>query len=346
MKNFTIVEFSDSAMEVVPSSWVDRSTGAILCYWTAHNVRAQVSACHLPNKSWAKYAVKKIWLCTDSYDKAMKKCRRLMDTSSIETEDDASVHKRQCKRPRRFMTDSSSDDESVPQMRKSVRTECVSGSPVCPQLPPPPAYESTPHRKPAGRPELDGSIMTQAEAELITQREVRHHTEGGGSAMETEMRAMWTSITRMAQRMEKMEQRLDEVLMLLRSSQSQSPPSAPVDDMLLSPCSTVTELEEFDRSLGQQERREKMQLFLTTLGGSTRGTAIRRMLRRVATNDVLKQFSLRGRKAKKAFQDLTICRVITAAFQKNFPGVTAAETEDLIGQVLKFAPHRRPAEKD
>ncbi|KAK7140241.1 hypothetical protein R3I94_012754 [Phoxinus phoxinus] len=79
--------------------------------------------------------------------------------------------------------------------------------------------------------------------------------------METEMRAMWTSITRMAQRMEKMEQRLDEVLMLLRSSQSQSPPSAPVDDMLLSPCSTVTELEEFDRSLGQQERRGKNATF-------------------------------------------------------------------------------------
>ncbi|KAK7172217.1 hypothetical protein R3I93_004507 [Phoxinus phoxinus] len=67
MKNFTIVEFSDSAMEVVPSSWVDRSTGAILCYWTAHNMRAQVSACHLPNKSWAKYAVKKIWLCTATF---------------------------------------------------------------------------------------------------------------------------------------------------------------------------------------------------------------------------------------------------------------------------------------
>jgi len=64
----------------------------------------------------------------------------------------------------------------------------------------------------------------------------------------------------MAQRMdsfeEKMEQKMDELLMLLRSSQS--PLSAPVDDMLLSPCSTVTELEEFDRSLGQQERRDNM----------------------------------------------------------------------------------------
>ncbi|CAM4597479.1 unnamed protein product [Leuciscus chuanchicus] len=217
----------------------------------------------------------------DSYIKAMEKCQRLMDTSSIETEDDASVHKRYCRRPRRFMTDSSSDDKSVPQARKHSRTECVSGSPVCKQmsLPPPPAYESTPHRKPAGRPELDGSIVTQArpEAELITQREVSHHTEGGGSAMETEMRAVRTYITCMAQRMdafeEKMEQKMDELLMQWQ----------------------------------------------------------------VATNDVLKQYSLRGRKAKKAFQDLTICRQMRG-------NLTAADVEDLIGQVLKFAPHRRQIE--
>ncbi|XP_028423363.1 uncharacterized protein LOC114547974 [Perca flavescens] len=70
------------------------------------------------------------------------------------------------------------------------------------------------------------------------------------------------------------------------------------------------------------------QLFLTTFGGSTGGTAVRRMLRRVTTNDVVKPYSLRGRKTKKAFQDLTICRVITAASQKNFPALTAADVED------------------
>ncbi|TDH13520.1 hypothetical protein EPR50_G00033400 [Perca flavescens] len=80
--------------------------------------------------------------------------------------------------------------------------------------------------------------------------------------------------------------------------------------------------------------------------GWTGGTAIRRMLWRVATNDVLKQYILRGRKGKKAFQELTICRVITAVSQKNFPVLPAADVEDLIEQVLKFAPHRRSAEKD
>ncbi|KAG5286800.1 hypothetical protein AALO_G00018930 [Alosa alosa] len=47
--------------------------------------------------------------------------------------------------------------------------------------------------------------------------------------------------------MDAFEEKMDELLMLLRSSQS--PPSAPVDDILLSSCSTVTEL---------QERRNKM----------------------------------------------------------------------------------------
>ncbi|XP_035864238.1 uncharacterized protein LOC116062167 [Sander lucioperca] len=143
---------------------------------------------------------------------------------------------------------------------------------------------------------------------------IPHHTEG----LESSHRGRpWShgdgneraSIARLTQRMDAFEEKKDELLMLLRSSQS--PHSAPGEDMLVSPCSTVTELEEFDRSLGQPERRIKMQLFLTTLGGLTTGTAVRRMLRRVATNDVLKEYSLRGRKAKKAFQDLTIFRVIT-----------------------------------
>ncbi|KAF1395657.1 hypothetical protein PFLUV_G00013890 [Perca fluviatilis] len=47
----------------------------------------------------------------------------------------------------------------------------------------------------------------------------------------------------------------------------------------------------------------------------------------LSTNDVVKPYSLPGRKTK-AFQDLTICRVITEASQKNFPALTAADVED------------------
>ncbi|XP_076141420.1 uncharacterized protein LOC143125502 isoform X3 [Alosa pseudoharengus] len=203
--------------------------------------------------------------------------------------------------------------------------------------------------RPVGRPVLDGSTLTRpssswvpVEAEHVAQREVTPRTEGGDSAIEMEMRAVRTSMVRMAQRIDLIEGKIEEVLSLLRGSQSL--PSAPVEDLLLSPCSTVTELQDLDQSLGNQERRNKMLLFLASLGGLTPGAAIRRMLRRVATNNVLKEYSLRGRKAKKSFQDLTLCRVLTAAAQKNFPALNAAEAEDLIGLALKFAPHRRQAE--
>ncbi|XP_078126033.1 uncharacterized protein LOC144530362 [Sander vitreus] len=131
------------------------------------------------------------------------------------------------------------------------------------------------------------------------------------------MRAVRTSIARLTQRMDAFEEKMDELLMLLRTSQS--PPSAPGEDMLVSPCSTVTELEEFDRSLGQPERRIKMQLFLTKFRGPTTGTAVRRMLRRVATNNVLKECSLRGRKAKEDLPGPDYMQGYNSGLQEELP---------------------------
>ena len=109
-------------------------------------------------------------------------------------------------------------------------------------------------------------------------------------------------------------------------------PAVPQEEVLSSPCRTVAELEELDQSLAQPDTKHKMvircpywcwtdlsykivkalyivwivyllfqQEFLGILGGSNIGSDIRRILRRVATNDVLAQYSLRGRRAKKAF---------------------------------------------
>ncbi|CAM4607764.1 unnamed protein product [Leuciscus chuanchicus] len=119
--------------------------------------------------------------------------------------------------------------------------------------------------------------------------------------MEMEMRAVRTSITRMAQRMdafeEKMEQKMDELLMLLRSSQS-----LPLLQSMTCCCRPAQQSQSWRSSTGVS------QLFLTTLGGSTRGTAIRRMLR---------------------------------GLPEKLPRADCSRWEDLIGQVLKFAPHRR-----
>ncbi|KAG7517628.1 hypothetical protein JOB18_012943 [Solea senegalensis] len=161
---------------------------------------------------------------------------------------------------------------------------------------------------------------------------------------ENDINALRAYTDRIAHRLDQVQDSVNELLALIPPRSAH----ATADDIvLLSPCKSVDQLEELDQSLNQLERRTKMQHYLVTLGGENGGIAVRRMLRRVATNDVLSQYSLRGRKSKRAFQDLSLCRIIIGACQISFPSLTAAQVEDLIGQALKFAPHRqRSSRKD
>ncbi|KAG1925657.1 hypothetical protein F2P79_025384 [Pimephales promelas] len=76
------------------------------------------------------------------------------------------------------------------------------------------------------------------------------------------------------------------------------------------PCQTVEELKQFDTSLENKETRTKMVNYLRSIGGTNPGAAVRKMLRKVATNEVLSAYSLRGKKTKMAFQELRICSLI------------------------------------
>ncbi|KAM4560579.1 uncharacterized protein PAE49_012780 isoform 2-T2 [Odontesthes bonariensis] len=99
------------------------------------------------------------------------------------------------------------------------------------------------------------------------------------------------------------------------------------------------------RSLAQPERKNQMKRFLGSLGGVNPGAAVRRMSRQVATNQFLGEYSLRGRRAKKAFQGLALYKVITEACMQNY-SLTIADIEECISHALKFAPHRRPSPQD
>ncbi|XP_060760049.1 uncharacterized protein LOC132870429 isoform X2 [Neoarius graeffei] len=158
-------------------------------------------------------------------------------------------------------------------------------------------------------------------------------------------RTMEEHMGRMTRRMEAMERRMEGMERkseILGAAVVSNPPQPPLqEDVLLGLYSTVEELEELDRSLAQPERRNQMKRFLESLGGANPGAAIRRILRQVATNNVLVQYSLRGRRAKKPFQNLTLCKIIMEACMQNFPGKKVADIEECIGHALKFAPHRQ-----
>ncbi|XP_034029400.1 uncharacterized protein LOC117513214 isoform X3 [Thalassophryne amazonica] len=139
---------------------------------------------------------------------------------------------------------------------------------------------------------------------------------------------------RMTRRMEGMEKKSEMLEAAVVSNQPQPPLQ---EEVLLGQCSAV---EELDRSLAQPDRRNQMKRFLESLGGANPGAAVHRILRQVATNHVLGQYSLRGRRVKKAFQNLAFCKVITEACMQNFPVMKVADIEECIGHALKFAPHR------
>ncbi|XP_077409530.1 uncharacterized protein LOC144039751 [Vanacampus margaritifer] len=94
-------------------------------------------------------------------------------------------------------------------------------------------------------------------------------------------------------------------------------------------------------SWNEKESTRFLQEKLPGKTGRSERRTIRRILRRVATNDVLSEYSLRGRKSKKPFQDLTLCEIIIAACRKNFVSQTEAQFEAAIGLALKSAPHRQ-----
>ncbi|XP_051980824.1 uncharacterized protein LOC127642182 [Xyrauchen texanus] len=117
-KKYAVVEFTeDSAVEVVPTSWLEVTKEGTFCYWTFGNARKLVKNCTMPDKAkWRRCLVKKIWLRTDSYTKGVQKCRRVVETSNIETEDSSTINKKRAhKKPPRFQsaTDSSSDDDVI-----------------------------------------------------------------------------------------------------------------------------------------------------------------------------------------------------------------------------------------
>ncbi|KAF4118753.1 hypothetical protein G5714_000804 [Onychostoma macrolepis] len=61
IKSFAVVEFAeDSAVEIIPTSWLEETKEGTFCYWTFTNTRKLVKNCILPDKAkWRRCPLKK-----------------------------------------------------------------------------------------------------------------------------------------------------------------------------------------------------------------------------------------------------------------------------------------------
>ncbi|XP_048008781.1 uncharacterized protein LOC125243274 [Megalobrama amblycephala] len=103
---------------------------------------------------------------------------------------------------------------------------------------------------------------------------------------------------------------------------------------------TPKELEEASEKLKDSSHKGKVVQYLSLLGGKTPGDSVRRMMRKLGTNALWANYSLKGRKGKRNFQDLDLYTSIIQACHKIHPTTLQKTIENCIADTLRYAPHR------
>ncbi|CAM4548770.1 unnamed protein product [Leuciscus chuanchicus] len=127
-------------------------------------------------------------------------------------------------------------------------------------------------------------------------------------------------------RLDKIELSLETIKSILTKNMSSDDPE--IEELTRS-LQTPAELEEASDKLKDTAHRKKVVDYLSLLGGKSPGDSVRRIMRKIGTN-----YSLKGRKGKRHFQDLAIYPIIIQACHKIHP------TNYCVADTLRYAPHR------
>ncbi|XP_076124178.1 uncharacterized protein LOC143104117 [Alosa pseudoharengus] len=133
---------------------------------------------------------------------------------------------------------------------------------------------------------------------------------------------------------------IEQQQQILNLTRQNMTPGNDTENVLDHPCETLEDLERLEKEMEDRAKKQRMTMYLRSLGGANLNAAVRRMLRRVGNNDLWSTFSYKGRLGKRPFSKLRLCEAMIGACQKLFK-IKADAAEDAIGQALKLAPHRK-----
>ncbi|KAK8762505.1 hypothetical protein V5799_026228 [Amblyomma americanum] len=137
-------------------------------------------------------------------------------------------------------------------------------------------------------------------------------------------------------RVEHQGQQLDAILQRLSSSAPQS--SCTTEDVLQQPFGDIESFEIFDSKLSENDSLKTRLLHqLSGLGGTSIGSATRRMLSLLLSPKVAIKFSWLGQKGKKVFSALNVADIICRAIKKNFAEATRNDVESVIKVWLRHS---------
>ncbi|XP_046862855.1 uncharacterized protein LOC124456454 [Xenia sp. Carnegie-2017] len=114
-----------------------------------------------------------------------------------------------------------------------------------------------------------------------------------------------------------------------------------LEDIVPNALDSVEELEEQSSSLDEKKSKRKLLQFLVALCANTCTNSVRRIMTKLGTNNLWSQYSLKGRKSKRPFQHIALCKVITKACLRAHKGCSEANVEEQIAKFLKYDPGKQ-----
>ncbi|XP_014674913.1 PREDICTED: uncharacterized protein LOC106815016 [Priapulus caudatus] len=148
-------------------------------------------------------------------------------------------------------------------------------------------------------------------------------------------------------RLQNIEEAQAQIFQMLRSltSASKAAEEEDLEEILSGPADTVEELEQLCNRLTDHSFKKQMTCYLTSLGGRNIGDTITRMLRTVGTNALWSNYSMKGKKGKGCFIELSVAILITRACMKKHAKAKASEIQEEIGDCLKYGPKHKAGAK-
>ncbi|KAH7956870.1 hypothetical protein HPB52_013072 [Rhipicephalus sanguineus] len=149
--------------------------------------------------------------------------------------------------------------------------------------------------------------------------EVRQEQRQGFNSLSAQMRHLST--------------RLDRIEGILEKRGQLVPPAAPIRDHPPLPATSLQELEAAEAALEDKDVAGALRDHLARLGGKGLREVAVHALTAIMSNDVQRLFSMQGKKGKRAFAPLRLCKVATDVISEK-AGVDVATVEDFIKKWL------------
>ncbi|KAG8173950.1 hypothetical protein JTE90_027181 [Oedothorax gibbosus] len=322
MDKFTIVVFlRTNEVDIVSTAWINQKD-TLHCYWPPYKhrkLKKALASHEAPNKKkWTNYAVR----CIETYD-TYKEARANVKKSEYSSDLNSEIELGRGKRKEIPRDEGSSKDcgtdgdDSWSSDQESVDMD--------PKLPPPPPPMSTPQ---------PSSALSQSAAESTPRQNFGRDT--GFQAIVLRDLMILKGVSR------QLAETLDNVVKVLANFKEDTEKAAIDLPLLDLPLQSEEQVDELDSKLMDTEFYNGLVKSLQIIGGINFENCVRRIMRKLMTDDLATGFSWGGCKGKRPFGDLTMSKAVFDAVRKNavFQGKSDADIEYVIKNWLRHAKAR------